>query len=206
MKDMSSERFAEEENFLIYQKVDEMRHGTLPRRNFAKMLTKFGLSAVGVGAVIAVAATPATPTLKTSMHADAREVQNIRRHDDHLANQAEGNAENLSADYAENAIVEDSINSEPLVGRAAIMEHKSARMAAVSGANIAVKNRIARGEQVVVEWTATGVHSGDLHGLAATGRDYTLNGVTVVLRQNGKIIRESIYYDAAELHRQLGPN
>ncbi len=202
---MSSERFVEEENFLIYQKVDEVRHGTLPRRNFAKMLAKFGLSAVGVGAVIAVAATPATPALKTSTHADVREVENIRRHDDHLANQSQGNAQSLSYDYAEHAVVEDSMHAEPLVGRTAIMQHKSARMAAVSGADITVNNRIARGEQVVVEWTATGVHSGDLHGLAATGRDYTLNGVTVVIRQDGKIVRESIYYDTAELHRQLGP-
>ena len=202
---MSDELLAEE-NFLVYQKVDEVRLGKLQRRSFAKMLAKLGLSTAGVGAVIAVATSPAAPAPHTSPHADASEVENVRLHDQHLSNQAQGNAHNLSFDYADNAIVEDSMHAEPLIGRAAIMQHKNERMAAVSGANIVVNNRIARGEQVVVEWTATGVHSGDLHGLAATGRTYTLKGVTVVLRQNGKIVRESIYYDAAELHRQLGPN
>ena len=195
-----------EENFLIYQKVDEVRVGKLPRRRFAKMLAKFGLSTASVGAVIAVATTPATPTSPTNKHVDTNETQNIQLHDQHLSHQTQGDAHTLAHDYAEHAIVEDSMHAEPLIGRDAIMQHKGERMAAVSGASISVTNRIARGEQVVVEWTATGVHSGNLHGLAATGRTYTLKGVTVVLRHNGKIVRESIYYDAAELNRQLGPN
>jgi steroid delta-isomerase-like uncharacterized protein len=202
---MSDESLSEE-NFLIYQKVDDVRIGKLPRRSFAKMLAKFGLSTAGVGAVIAVATTPATPTSQTNKHVGTNETQNIQLHDQHLSQQTQGDAQNLAHDYAKHAIVEDSIHAEPLIGRDAIMQHKGERMAAVSGASITVNNRIARGEQVVVEWTATGVHSGNLHGLVATGRTYTLKGVTVVIRQNGKIVRESIYYDAAELNRQLGPN
>ncbi len=202
---MSHELSKLEENFLIYEKVDEVRSGKLTRRSFAKMLTNFGLTAVGVGAIVAAAEIPVTPTVQKVVNADEREEHNIRLHDQHLIHQANGNAQGLTSDYAHNAVVEDSLHAEPLVGRAAIIEHKSDRMAAVSGAKIVVKNRIARGEQVIVEWTATGVHIGDLHGLAATGRSYTLHGVTVVIRHEGKIVRESIYYDPKELHRQLGP-
>ncbi|GAC1467450.1 MAG: hypothetical protein PVS3B3_26320 [Ktedonobacteraceae bacterium] len=202
---MSHEISKSEENFLIYEKIDEVRSGKLTRRSFAKMLTNFGLTAVGVGAIIATAEIPVVPTVQKIVKADEREEHNIRLHDRHLTHQANGNTQNLTNDYAHHAVVEDSMHTEPLVGRAAIMEHKSARMAAVSGANIRVNNRIARGEQVIVEWTATGIHTGDLHGLAATGRSYTLHGVTVVIRHEGKIVRESIYYDPAELHKQLGP-
>ena len=145
------------------------------------------------------------PTIQKVVNADEREEHNIHLHDKHLVHQTNGDAQNLTNDYAHHAVVEDSMHAEPLVGRAAIMEHKSARMAAVSDANITVKNRIARGEQVIVEWTAIGIHTGDLGGLAATGRGYTLHGVTVVIRHEGKIVRESIYYDPTELHKQLEP-
>lgn len=202
---MSKELSNLEENFLIYEKVDEVRLEKLSRRSFAKMLTNFGLTAVGVGAIIAATEIPVVPIVQRVVKADEREEHNIRLHDKHLLHQANGKVQSLKNDYALHAVVEDSMHAEPLVGRTAIMEHKSARMAAVSGANITVINRIARGEQVIVEWNATGVHTGDLHGIAATGRSYTLHGVTVVIRHEGKIVRESIYYDPTELHRQLGP-
>src|SRR6266571_4532640 len=47
-------------------------------------------------------------------------------------------------------------------------------------------------------------HVGDLPGLPASGRQFSLRGVTVVVREQGKIVREAIYYDVSELHRQLG--
>ncbi len=200
---MSRELSKSEENFLIYQKLDEVRLGKLTRRSFAKMLTSFGLTAVGVGAIIATSEIPVAPTIQKVVKADEREEYNLHLHDKHLVHQSNGDAQSLTNDYAPHAIVEDSMHAEPLVGRAAIMEHKSARMAAVSGANITVKNRIARGEQVIVEWTASGTHTGDLYGLAATGRNYTLHGVTVVIRHEGKIVRESVYYDPTEFRKQF---
>jgi hypothetical protein len=50
---------------------------------------------------------------------------------------------------------------------------------------------------------ATGRHTGDLPGLPASDRPFTLRGVTVVIRHDGKIVREALYYDVGELHRQL---
>ena len=45
---------------------------------------------------------------------------------------------------------------------------------------------------------------GDYPGLVASGRSFSIPGVTVVVRQNGKIVRESLYYDMNEVQRQLG--
>jgi len=39
---------------------------------------------------------------------------------------------------------------------------------------------------------------------SSPGRAFSIPGVTVVVRQNGKIIRESLYYDMEEVRRQLG--
>lgn len=91
----------------------------------------------------------------------------------------------------------------PFVGRAAIIARKTLGLAATTDAKITVTNRIAIGNQVTVEWIATGIHTGDLPGLPVTGRTYTLRGVTVVIREEGKITREALYYDAADPYRQL---
>jgi steroid delta-isomerase-like uncharacterized protein len=91
----------------------------------------------------------------------------------------------------------------PITGRAAIIARKTLGFAAVTNAQITIVNRIAIGNQVTVEWVASGIHTGDLPGLPATNREYTLRGVTVVVRENGKIVREALYYDVADLYRQL---
>jgi steroid delta-isomerase-like uncharacterized protein len=129
----------------------------------------------------------------------------MQRHNAHLVNQTEGNIDQLYQDYAENAVVEDSMYPQPFVGRAAIMSRKSAGMAAIPGLKINVTNRIAKGNQLTVEWVASGTHSGNYPGLAASGRSFSIPGVTVVVRQGGKIVRESLYYDMHEVQRQLGP-
>jgi steroid delta-isomerase-like uncharacterized protein len=110
----------------------------------------------------------------------------------------------LQKDYAEDAIVDDSMYADPFVGRTAIMARKNVIIAAASDSKIQVTNRVVHGNQVTVEWVATGTHTGDLPGLPASGRAFSIHGVTVVVRRDGKIVRESLYYDVAALHRQLG--
>lgn len=94
---------------------------------------------------------------------------------------------------------------QALIGRKAIMERKGMGMAAIPDINIAITNRVAHGNQVSAEWVATGTHNGDLPGMPATGRPFILRGVTVTIREQGKIVREAIYYDLRDLKRQIGP-
>ncbi|HMC98703.1 MAG TPA: ester cyclase, partial [Ferruginibacter sp.] len=110
----------------------------------------------------------------------------------------------LNQDYAENAIVDDSMHAQPFIGRAAIMERKNIITSAASEAKITITNRIVTCHQVRAEWVATGIHTGDLPGLPASGRPFSIHGVTVVIRHEGKIVREALYYDVNQLHRQLG--
>ena len=195
----------QEEEYTIPEMVDEVREGKMQRRQFMKRLTLMGVSAAGVGAIVAAVASrqfAAKPVPQGNLQ-DA--VDHMQRHDEHLANQSQGNVDQLYNDYAEHAVVEDSMYPHPFVGRAAIMSRKSAGMSAIPGLNINVTNRIARGNQLTVEWVASGTHSGDYPGLVASGRSFSIPGVTVVVRQNGKIVRESLYYDMNEVRRQLGP-
>jgi steroid delta-isomerase-like uncharacterized protein len=194
----------QEEEYTIPEMVDDVRAGKMQRRHFIKQLTLMGLSAAGVGAIVAAAASRQFASTPVSQGNVQEGVDHLQLHDEHLANQSQGKLEHLQNDYAEHAVVEDSMYPHPFVGRAAIMARKSAGMTAIPGLKITVTNRVALGNQLTVEWLASGTHTGNYPGLAATGRAFSIPGVTVVVRQNGKIVRESLYYDMEEVRRQLG--
>jgi steroid delta-isomerase-like uncharacterized protein len=195
----------QEKQQTIPQMVDEVRAGKLPRRQFMRRLTAMGVSSVGVGAIVAAAVvSPSSEAPAAKVNVSENATKHLEMHDRHMSHQGQGNASALHDDYAEHAVVEDSMYPAPFTGRAAIIARKTLGFAATTDAQITVVNRIAVGNQVTVEWIATGIHTGDLPGLPATGRSYTLRGVTVVVREGGKIVREALYYDAADLYRQLG--
>lgn len=193
----------QEQEQLIPRLVDDVRAGKLPRRQLMSRLAAMGISTAGVGAILATTSSSAAniPMAKVNVSEDAD--QHLQMHSTHLSHQQQGNMAALQSDYAANAVVEDSMYAAPLVGRAAIIARKTLGLAAVTEAQIKIANRIAIGNQVTVEWVATGIHTGDLPGLPATGRAFTVRGVTVVVREDGKIVREALYYDVEDLYRQL---
>ena len=164
-----------------------------------------GLTAAGIGAIVAATSSASAATTPLHSHQDdTHPAQHIQRHDQHLAHQSQGNTSQLQHDYAAHAVVENSMYGQPLIGRDAIMARKHEILTAASDTQITITNRVVHGNQVTAEWVATGRHTGDLPGLPASGRTFTLRGVTVVVRENGKIVREALYYDVGELRRQLG--
>ena len=63
---------------------------------------------------------------------------------------------------------------------------------------------VAEGESVATEWTLTGTHSGDFPGLPATGRSFSIRGVSFARVRDGKIVSQRDYYDRAGFLEQLG--
>ena len=188
----------------IPEMVDDVRAGKLTRRQLVKRLTIMGVSAAGAGAVAAVAARQLTSHGAQSIPGDNNAQQHIQQHQQHMAHQSTGNVQQLQHDYHENAIVEDSMFPHPIVGHEAILARKGAGFASMPDLIITPTNRIVHGDQLTVEWVASGTHKHDYPGLPATGRTFSIPGVTVVVRRNGKIVRESLYYNMAEVQRQLG--
>jgi len=194
-----------QEDVTIPQMVEDVRVGKMPRRRLIRALTALGISAVGVGAVVAVTEHQLTSKAVPHVHRHDDVQQHIQLHNQHISHQSSGNTGALQNDYAEHAVVEDSMYPDALVGRKAIMERKGMGMAAIPDIKLTITNRVAHGNQVSAEWVATGTHNGDLPGMPATGRPFTLRGVTVTIREQGKIVREAIYYDLHDLKRQIGP-
>ncbi len=60
------------------------------------------------------------------------------------------------------------------------------------------------GDTAIVEFTGSGTHSGDLMGIAPTGRHISIPVITVLTVRGGRIVSEREYMDMAHMMRQLG--
>ena len=73
---------------------------------------------------------------------------------------------------------------------------------------VTVDRVIASGDQVVVEYTGRGTHTGTLAtsmgDIPATGRSITLQFCAVMEFQNGKVRRQRTYFDTGSMMTQLG--
>jgi steroid delta-isomerase-like uncharacterized protein len=177
----------------VEELVKAVRAGRLTRRQFIVGLTGLGVS--GVAAVTILKSVNQPHTTPSHPH--------IKQHDQHITRQMQGDVHGMMADYDEHAVVDDPLFSESFVGLAAIASRYAAEVSSAPDRALQIIKRTVVGAQLVIEWEATGTHSGDFLGFGGTGRPYTLRGATVVTRQNGKIVRESHYYDVASFRRQV---
>jgi steroid delta-isomerase-like uncharacterized protein len=60
------------------------------------------------------------------------------------------------------------------------------------------------GDTAIVEFTGKGTHTGDLMGIAPTGRAMSMPVCTVLTVRGGKIVSEREYMDMAHMMQQLG--
>jgi steroid delta-isomerase-like uncharacterized protein len=67
-----------------------------------------------------------------------------------------------------------------------------------------IEDLFAEGETVVARWSCRGSHKGDLNGIAPTGKQFAITGVTICRFTNGKIVEGFVNWDALGLMRQLG--
>jgi steroid delta-isomerase-like uncharacterized protein len=179
----------------IHELLDELRAGHISRRHLLE-----GLAALGItGAAAALIVAHSQPH-----HAAPREERmHFQLHDQHIAKQTAGNTNNMMSDYADDAIVEDPLFAQPFVGKDAIARRYAAEVASVPDRSLTITNRVVQGDQLVVEWVASGTHAAPFLGIGGNGKRYTINGVTIVSRRNGKIVRESHFFDTEALLRQI---
>ena len=67
-----------------------------------------------------------------------------------------------------------------------------------------VEDQIAAGDMVATRWTARGTHQGDLMGIAPTGKQVTVTGITIERLANGKVEESWTNWDTMGMMQQLG--
>lgn len=108
-------------------------------------------------------------------------------------------------DYHPDAVVHDMLSGGPIQGHDAIRAHKAREFLSFSNLDFEVTRRYTVQDQVVAEWVARGMLNGEFKGLVGNGSAFEIPGVTLVSRDaQGKIVKESIYYNLAHVQRYLG--
>jgi steroid delta-isomerase-like uncharacterized protein len=63
---------------------------------------------------------------------------------------------------------------------------------------------VVAGDGAAIEWTMAGTHKGDLPGMPATGKPFTVRGASMCEIQSGRIKRISDYWDMTTFLKQIG--
>ena len=94
----------------------------------------------------------------------------------------------------------------PDVGRGPESEKKRVTMYrnAFADFRLTIEDIIAEGETVMARWTCRGAHKGELNGIAPTGKQISISGVTIARIASGKIVEGWVNWDALSLMQQLG--
>src|SRR5260370_42480218 len=81
-------------------------------------------------------------------------------------------------------------SSSPDLGRGPEGEKKRATLYrnAFPDIRFTVEDLIAEGESVTARWSCHGTHKGELKGIAPTGKQITISGISVARFTNGKMI------------------
>ena len=97
-------------------------------------------------------------------------------------------------------------SSTPDVGRGPESEKKRATLYrnAFPDIRFTIDDMIAEGETVMARWSCRATHKGDLSGIAPTGKQININGVSIARFTNGKMAEGWVNWDALGLMQQLG--
>ena len=96
--------------------------------------------------------------------------------------------------------------STPDFGRGPESERKRATLyrTAFPDLQLTIEDIIAEGETVMARWSCRGTHKGDLSGIAPTGKQFNISGVSIARLANGKMAEGWVNWDAQGLMQQLG--
>lgn len=76
--------------------------------------------------------------------------------------------------------------------------------AAFSGLHFEIEEMVAEGDTVVSRWTLTGTHTGPIFGIAPTGRDIRVSGMSLDHLRDGVLVAGFDGWDNLGLRQQLG--
>ena len=106
----------------------------------------------------------------------------------------------VSSDY----VGHDPALPEPVRGIQGSKDNVNQYRSAFEGAHITVKEQVGEGDVVASRWEGRGRHTGELMGIAPTGKDVVVSGLTLSRLRNGKIVEEWSNWDTLGMLQQIG--
>lgn len=115
-----------------------------------------------------------------------------------------GNLAILDEIAADDYVSYDPSLPEPIRGKEAYKQVVAGYRAAFPDLQLTIDQQVAEGDTVATRWTARGTHEGELMGIAPTGKQATVTGISLVRIADGKIVEDWTNWDALGLMQQLG--
>jgi steroid delta-isomerase-like uncharacterized protein len=112
--------------------------------------------------------------------------------------------ERVASVFTDDCIYEDVALGVVNRGKDQLKAFGNGFIAGVPDLKVEVTSRFASGDKAAAEWTMSGTHTGDLPGMPATGKTFSLRGASAFQLQGNRVIRCSDYWDLATFQKQLG--
>jgi len=115
------------------------------------------------------------------------------------------NKQNLSA--ADEIIASNFVDHDPQSSVQGIEGYKQFvryYLTAFPDSHFTVEDEISEGQMVMTRWTVSGMHTGNLGAIPATGRRISVTGISCGRVENEKIVESWTNWDTLGLMQQLG--
>lgn len=106
--------------------------------------------------------------------------------------------------YAEDAVVRDASAPGEIVGLEALKGYYRQSHAGFPDFRMSIDETLVSGDRIVYLWTVEGTHSGDFHGMPATGNAVSFSGVAIERVEEGRIVEEWVYFNVLDAAQQMG--
>ena len=111
--------------------------------------------------------------------------------------------EKTSLFYTDDCVMED-LPSRICHGKRELAAYYNDLLIGYPDLNFAAKSCFSSGNQIATEWMMSGTHTGNSPRFKATGKRFSIPGVSILEIQGGKITRETDYWNMYSLLQQLG--
>jgi steroid delta-isomerase-like uncharacterized protein len=113
-------------------------------------------------------------------------------------------ADGVAASFAEDGVMTDTGTGQRAEGRTAIKEAAAGFISMFTDLRIDKTATMSDGDRYGAEWVMTGIHTGDIPGLPATGRSFRVVGAGMGEVRDGLIVRATEYWNMADFLTQVG--
>jgi steroid delta-isomerase-like uncharacterized protein len=117
---------------------------------------------------------------------------------------AQGDLDVADEIYAPNYVGHNPLDSEDVRGPEGAKEQARMYRNAFPDVRLNIEEQIAEGDRVVTRWIGSGTHQGEMMGIAPTGNQIRVDGITISRIQDGKVVEDWELFNALGLMQQLG--
>lgn len=115
-----------------------------------------------------------------------------------------GDLELIDELVADRHVHHDPLLEEPISGASALKEWVATVRTGSPTLTKSVRETYVDGNAVVLTYTSTGTHDGEIMGIAPTGRSFELEGTSVFRVDEGKLVETVDVWDTYGLFSQIG--